>query len=278
MTRRRFLWSGNKQIQGRKCKVNWSKVCTQTRLEGLGIPDLEKFARALRVRWLWYEWTTPNRPWVGMQTPREETNKALFAAATTDQGGDGQKANFWESTWLTPTSLGIITPNLYRHSMRENGTVEEALKDNKWVDDLRHNLNLELLTEYLAIWEKLLKTSINLSEGIEDTITSNWTTHGEYSTRSAYSAQFLGMINSNFHKIIWKPWAPSRCKLFEWLLLQGRLWTADRLRARGWLNNTHCPFCSREDETVHHLFLTCMVTQSLWAEVAAWTLGQLAND
>jgi hypothetical protein len=55
----RFLWMSTDQIAGGKCKVGWPKVCRPTRLGGLGILDLKKFARALRLRWLWQEWSTP---------------------------------------------------------------------------------------------------------------------------------------------------------------------------------------------------------------------------
>jgi hypothetical protein len=41
--RRSFLWAGNQQLQGGKCKVNWAHVCLPTKLGGLGIRDLEKF-------------------------------------------------------------------------------------------------------------------------------------------------------------------------------------------------------------------------------------------
>ena len=49
---------------------------------GLGILDLEKFARALRLRWLWFEWTAPEKPWVGLETPNDDTDRELFNAAT----------------------------------------------------------------------------------------------------------------------------------------------------------------------------------------------------
>jgi hypothetical protein len=30
---------------------------------GLGIKDLDKFGRALRLRWLWHSWDAQERPW-----------------------------------------------------------------------------------------------------------------------------------------------------------------------------------------------------------------------
>lgn len=39
----------------------------------------------------------------------------------------------------------------------------------------------------------------------------------------------LELLLSPFHDLVWKPWAPGRCKFFMYLLLQNRIWTADRL-------------------------------------------------
>jgi hypothetical protein len=51
---RRFLWAGDKELMGGKCKVAWIKVCTSIINSGLGIIELEKFSHALRLRWLWF--------------------------------------------------------------------------------------------------------------------------------------------------------------------------------------------------------------------------------
>lgn len=53
---RRFLWAQEKEISGGQCKVKWAKVCSPTDRGGLGILDLERFSRVLRLRWLWLEW------------------------------------------------------------------------------------------------------------------------------------------------------------------------------------------------------------------------------
>jgi hypothetical protein len=52
--RRRFLWASDNEITGGKCKVAWTLVAKPIEFRGSGILDLERFSRALRLRWLWY--------------------------------------------------------------------------------------------------------------------------------------------------------------------------------------------------------------------------------
>jgi len=92
--RRRFLWAGDKELTGGKCKVAWNKVCTPTGNGGLGIIELERFSRALRLRWLWFSWDDTDRPWKGMELQVDNTDIALFNAATSVVLEIGNKAKF----------------------------------------------------------------------------------------------------------------------------------------------------------------------------------------
>ena len=87
--RKRFLWAGDNAISGGKCKINWTKTTLLKECGGLGILDLERFARALRLQWLWHEWVSPDKSLLGMEVPCDETGRLLFAACTHIHLGNG---------------------------------------------------------------------------------------------------------------------------------------------------------------------------------------------
>ncbi|KAM0854466.1 hypothetical protein ACQ4PT_050425 [Festuca glaucescens] len=67
--RRGFLWNNDELTSGGKCLVNWAAICRPLEFGGLGItdlPDLQRKAMALRVRWLWHSWTVTDKAWIGM--------------------------------------------------------------------------------------------------------------------------------------------------------------------------------------------------------------------
>ena len=80
--RKRFLWAGDKAISGGKCKINWTKTTLLKECGGLGILDLERFARALCLQWLWHEWVSLDKSWIGTEVPCDEIDRLLFAACT----------------------------------------------------------------------------------------------------------------------------------------------------------------------------------------------------
>jgi hypothetical protein len=89
--RRGFLWKGDDNVNGGHCLVVWQKVQRPKQLGGLDVIHLELFSRALRLRWLWYQWAEPDRPWVGSEVPCDEVDKQLFRISTVVRLGNGNK-------------------------------------------------------------------------------------------------------------------------------------------------------------------------------------------
>lgn len=125
----KFLWAHEGDLIGGKCKVNWASICSPIDLGGLGIHNMDKFARAPRLHWLWLSWASPQRPWVGSKLPCDQRDRDLFAAATTISINNGEKARYWESTWLDSSPLRCTAPPLFSITKRKNRSVKVALSN-----------------------------------------------------------------------------------------------------------------------------------------------------
>ena len=177
--RRRFLWKQDEEITAGSCKVNWTAVCAPTSHGGLGILDLERFSRALRLRWLWTSWTDPERAWVGTEPPCSNIDKSLFRAVTTVTIGDGATALFWHSSSTGPRNLAASYPPLYSHSRRKNRMVREALTGKTWIKDLRHENLQPLLPEFIRLHRTI--SSTGLTNGSRDKIRCTLEASSQYS-------------------------------------------------------------------------------------------------
>ena len=135
---------------------------------GLGILNLVRFARALRLHWLWHEWTSPEKAWIGTATPCDDIDRLLFAVCTTISLGNGKKMSFWHSGWLQGRRPHDIAPNLFAICRHKNRTMVAALQQNTWIRDIRRTrgLTLDHIQEYFTLWELLHDTQ--LDENQED--------------------------------------------------------------------------------------------------------------
>jgi hypothetical protein len=200
---RGMLWACKEVVSGGKCKVNWQKVCRPKELDGLGVLDMEKFSRALRLRWLWYEWTAPEKPWVGTETPNDASDRDLFNAATRVTIGNGAKASFWSSSWLHGAPPKDLAPLIFKVSRRKNRTVQDALTDYNWISDIAvEAFTVDHLDQYVRLW--VLLADVQLHPDREDSITWSLTPNGCYSASSAYKVQFLASLPCQFGHIVWK--------------------------------------------------------------------------
>jgi hypothetical protein len=100
--------------------------------------------------------------------------------------------------------VGTRTKNL--------GTVAQALQDDRWIRDISGALTVQVLFEYLRIWD--LTRNIQLTEGRADRICWKWTSDRVFSTSSAYMSSFIGQHPVEGAKLLRKARAPAKCKFF----------------------------------------------------------------
>jgi hypothetical protein len=78
---------------------------------------------------------------------------------------------------------------------------------------------VQVLLEYLRIWDLLIKISLNEQTGI---FRCKWMSSGQYTASSACRAFFLGLTEQQGSKQLWKIKVPNKCQFFLWLVLHGR--------------------------------------------------------
>ena len=80
---------------------------------------------------------------------------------------------------------------------------------------------------------------------------------------------FFGSVTFEPWRRLWKSWAPNKCKIFLWLAIRNRCWTADRLAKRGAAHPDKYLLCDQEEETIQHLLTSCVVARQVWFNLFA---------
>jgi hypothetical protein len=141
-----------------------------------------------------------------------------------------------------------------------DSTVHEALTTRKWISDIKGALTVEVMSEFLQLWDILL--NIQLQPGVNDTHFWRLAASRQYSANVAYEGFFVGSVQPFERR--WKTWTPPKCHFFLWLVAQRKCWTADRLARRGLDHPEKCPLCDQESETIDHLLISCVFARQFW--------------
>jgi hypothetical protein len=106
------------------------------------------------MRWLWLRKTQPDRPWSEFDIKVHPNAAALFSVSICSQVGDGATTLFWTDRWLHGKSILEVAPALVsRISKRIQNcrTVQEALMNNRRVNDISGSLPAQTLIEYFLV-------------------------------------------------------------------------------------------------------------------------------
>jgi len=83
----------------------------------------------------------------------------------------------------------------------------------------------------------------------------------------AYKVFLYGSIQFEPRRRLWKSWAPTKYKMFLWLAIKNKCWTADQLTKRGLPHPDKCILCDQEEETIQHILTTCVFARQFWHSV-----------
>ena len=219
------------------------------------------------MRWLWLRRTDPTRPWHNLIDDREPIVEALFHASVYVELGDGNTALFWSDRWINGISLQDMAPclcNVVSTRVRAQCTVAQALTNNQWIRDISGALTVQVLIEYLQVWDQMQLIQFNQ---IPDRVCWKWTADRCFSTASAYRSFFLGQYAVEGAKLLCKARAPPKCKFFIWLVIHDRCWIAHRRKRRNLQVDDSCALCCQEPETIDHLLTSCVFSREIWFRI-----------
>jgi hypothetical protein len=84
--------------------------------------------------------------------------QAFFNLAVVSEVGSGAHTLFWTDRWLNGQSIADLAPHLLAVIPKRTAnrhTVEQALTDCSWVLDIRGDMSVEVIVEFLNLWNLL---------------------------------------------------------------------------------------------------------------------------
>ncbi|XP_019242423.1 PREDICTED: uncharacterized protein LOC109222532 [Nicotiana attenuata] len=83
------------------------------------------------------------------------------------------------------------------------------------------------------------------------------------------------MLRKDHQKVHWRKLVCNNGGMPKWnfilyMALLDKLSTRDRLARWGVINETLCPMCKVEEESMEHLFFKCSFTAGIWSKILQW--------
>jgi hypothetical protein len=136
--------------------------------------------------------------------PCDDVDRLLVANCTRITLGDGNKANLWNSGWLQGTRPKDVASLIFVRTKRKKRSVASAIHNNNWTRDINYRIGFttEHLLHFTTLWSLVARTP--LTQHHEDKISWTLKKHGEYTTASAYKAQFTDYSPAPELASLWK--------------------------------------------------------------------------
>jgi hypothetical protein len=81
-------------------------------------------------------------------------------------------------------------------------------------------------------------------------------------------AQYAGSFSDYEWSKWWRAKAEHKCLFFCWLILQNKVWTADRIVKHGGSSNPICKLCYSHPQRALHMLVQCPYSNSIWMSLS----------
>ena len=179
--------------------------------------------------------------------------------------GLGDKARFWEDTWIGTSPLSVQFFDIYSLCNEQNRTVQQIWDGSQLKLTFRRNFNLRLMQQWYEL--EAMASSI-VFDDCSDSLIWQFESNGVYSTTSLYAIINFGGVIPIYIPAVWQLHIPPRVHIFLWLLGHNKLMTRDNLLKRHLNKPEDCVFCS-ELESIDHLFFNCIVAKQIWQTISS---------
>ncbi|KAE8672566.1 G patch domain-containing protein TGH [Hibiscus syriacus] len=136
------------------------------------------------------------------------------------------------------------------------------------IEDVAENVERPIDLYKLDHWIQLMSLldNISLSDSVDDFLKWSGNGDGLFSVKACRTTLSLKSGGSfNWCKDVWSGLAPPRVETFLWQISHQKLAVRSELKRRGVvLESVLCPLCLKQEETVQHLFISCLVAGNLW--------------
>jgi hypothetical protein len=132
-------------------------------LGGLGIFSITELSWALKIRWAWLQKTEPCQPWSSLPLHILRKIREFLQMAMYSEIGNGASTLFWSDRWLGGQRIVDIAPRLLGtipKKLINKRTVQKAIGDNLWINDIPRSLSVGALADFLRLWDLVAQVDL----------------------------------------------------------------------------------------------------------------------
>ncbi|KAL3825541.1 hypothetical protein ACJIZ3_021570 [Penstemon smallii] len=285
---RKFWWGENSNGNSLMLKT-WTSICLPKALGGLGFRKSEDFNRALVSKLTWKMANNENCLWTKVMEAKYLKGKNFFDVEKAPNNASWiwrdifnckdiilkgictsinveSSVQIWKIPWIPSLPGTILTPKPDCLVDLTNFSLVRHL-----ICPSRGDWDIDILSELFSpeIIFEIRKIIISPPTSPQRLF---WhpSKSGNFSSKSAYlTSQIsrfpnLAQNDSTLFKNIWNSKIHNRHKLFVWKTIHDIIPTKKRLSCFLQIDNSGCPICNTETESLDHLFLRCPLSVALW--------------